>query len=84
MAVAESGKPCYHDTTLRCTKAARVRQVFHSLLQREGVRPVRWAEAVNLVCNLIRTLYPILKDLLMKKAACDLDHHKRKQRKVKN
>jgi len=40
---------------------------------------MRWMDIINVVLNVIRTLYPILKDI--KKAACDAADRKRKTRR---
>lgn len=51
------------------------------------VKPMRMTELIELACKIISTIYPILKDIYkaakMKKAACDLAHHKRKTFKRK-
>lgn len=43
---------------------------------------MRMMELINCICNVIRAMYPILKDALIlsrkKKAACDVADHKRK------
>ena len=47
---------------------------------------MRMMELINCVCNVIRAMYPILKDLFhatkKKKAACDGRDHKRKPSKT--
>ena len=42
---------------------------------------MRMMELINCICNVIGAIYPILKDALIskkKKAACDVEDHKRK------